>query len=82
MVSANCLVLATPIPRLSVHFYRYCSTCVDGAFPRYAPSACIAAYVVGVDVCDGRVGRWEANARPSFIDAVDPELLEDGVGGD
>ncbi len=54
---------------------------LDGALAPWAGCAGVAAHVGRRDVRHGGVGRREAGALGAIVDAVDPEVLEGGVGG-
>lgn len=85
MSAANGFVFATSVAVLLVHLYRHCLAGCNCTLPSYtfgAPD--IAAYVVGADVGNGGVGgvvcAGEADTCTAFVDAGDPELLEQRMG--
>ena len=65
-----------------MHLYCNCIAGVDSALPRYAScTARVAAHVIGGDAGNRAIGARCANTCVRLIDAIYPELLEEGVGG-
>ena len=55
-------------------------TGLHGTFSSYTLGpASVASQIVGTDARNGRVARWHANASVGLVDAIDPEVLEDGM---
>ena len=73
---------ARPVAGLLVHFDGHRVAGFDGTSARYGAAVDVAADVVGGDVLQGVVGGGHADAGFALVDAVDPEVLEGGVGGD
>lgn len=73
---------ARPVTGLLVHFDSDGVSRFDGAAPRDGAAVDVAAQVVGGDVGHGVVGGGHADAGLALVDAIDPEVLEGGVGGD
>jgi hypothetical protein len=73
---------ARPVAGLLVHFDSDGVSRFHGAAPRHGAAVDVAAQVVGGDVGHGVVGGWHADAGLALVDAIDPEVLEGGVGGD
>jgi hypothetical protein len=87
MRASNCRRLqrrksAGPVAGLLVHLDGHGVAGFDGAATRDGAAVDVAADVVGGDVCEGVVGGGHADAGLALVDAVDPEVLEGGVGGD
>lgn len=81
--SANGLGSAVPLAALLVHLDGDGVADLDGAAASDALGAVdVAADIVGRDVLDGRVGLRQTDAGLALVDAVDPKVLEGGVGGD
>jgi len=73
---------ARSVTSLLVHFDGDGVAGFDGAAARDGAAVDVAAQVVGGDVGHGVVGGGHADAGLALVDAVDPEVLESGVGGD
>jgi hypothetical protein len=73
---------AGAIAGLLVHFDGDGVSRFDGATACYSTAVDVAAEVVGGDVGHGVVGGGHADAGLALVDAIDPEVLEGGVGGD
>jgi hypothetical protein len=73
---------ASSVTSLLVHFDGDGVSRFDGATACYSTAVDVAAEVVGGDVGHGVVGGGHANAGLALVDAIDPEVLECGVGGD
>lgn len=63
-----------------MHLHRHGPACFDGAFPTDTPRTGIAHNISASCVGDGGVGGRKAVTGGAVVDAVYPELLEDGVG--
>lgn len=73
---------ARPVTSLLVHLDGDSVSRFDGATTCYGTAVDVAAEVVGGDVGHGVVGGGHADAGLALVDAIDPEVLEGGVGGD
>lgn len=79
--AADGFVGAGALAVLLVHLNCHRRASLDGTLARGTGCAGVATEVVGGNVGDGRVGRWPPGALSCKVDAINPQLLEGGVGG-